>query len=210
MHALGHAGEHGGFIGRYVVQHGAGNHLKRAGKRRFLRKRDFGSGNCSGRLIPDQAVALLGFCPERESCGNEFRDRARRLEQVTKRAALELQLDLRQRRRIEPGADMAFVERQFDPAVARAERHYRAMDMGRENGIELAPQPLREQLLQGRAAGRPQIRLVAVDPLLPLAAADRDAVHGGLDGLDMLLAGLPHPKRHTVTPESMLWGVEIG
>ena len=105
---------------------------------------------------------------------------------------------------------MAFVERQFDPAVARVERHYRAMDMGRENGIELAPQPLREQLLQGRAAGRPQIRLVAVDPLLPLAAADRDAVHGGLDGLDMLLAGLPHPKRHAVTPESMFRGVEIG
>src|SRR5712671_5747713 len=105
---------------------------------------------------------------------------------------------------------MPFVERQFDPAVARAQRHHRAMDVGCEDGIELAALFLREQLLQRSVVRRPQIRLAAGDALLPLAAAERHAVCRGLDGLDMLLAGLPHPKRYAVAPEDMFGGVEIG
>src|SRR5882757_10830008 len=105
---------------------------------------------------------------------------------------------------------MTLVERQFDAAVARAQRHHGAMDVGREHGIELAALLLREQLLQRCIVRRPQIRMAVGDALLPLAAAERNAVCRGLDGLDMLLAGLPHPKRYAVAPEDMFGGVEIG
>src|SRR5262245_6729694 len=105
---------------------------------------------------------------------------------------------------------MAFVKRELDPAAARAQRHHRAMDMGREHGIEVTLQSLGEQPVQRGAARRAQVRLVAVDALLPFAALDRDAVGRGLDGLNALLAGMPDSQREAVAFEQMPGRIEIG
>src|SRR6476659_10209447 len=84
------------------------------------------------------------------------------------------------------------------------------MDVGREHRIEVALQSPGKQSLQRRAARRPQIRPVAVDPFLPFTPLDRDAIGSRLDGLNALLAGLPDSQRNAVAPEQMVGGVEIG
>src|ERR1700754_218766 len=84
------------------------------------------------------------------------------------------------------------------------------MDMSREHRIEVALGSLGQQSVQRCAAHPMQIRSVAADALLPFAALYCDAVGGGLDGLDALLARPPDAQRYAVALEQMVGRVEIG
>ncbi|TWI11444.1 hypothetical protein IQ17_00595 [Bradyrhizobium daqingense] len=129
----------------------------------------------------DEQVTLLGLRAQIELCPRFALEVACKPEQICNMSGLQFQLQLGDGPRPSPGADAAPVDRKFDLALPDASCLRRAMDVGLEDGLQLArklsgrkvPERRMFRLFQvGRCAGN------LVLPFAPCQAARAARFHG--------------------------------
>ena len=161
----------------------------------------------------EQPEAALRLAHHAHAQDQPFAEHLGEGEQVAAGAALELELDLADRRLAAVADHPPFVEDQLDFAGPQSDEPGGAPDLGfRHRAQALAHVAPREELADRSRLERLEIELRRLDPGLPFRPA-REAARIGAALLDRLVEALalpPQPKRIARLAELAFVGVEIG